>query len=83
MKATIVLVNYGNGKIAAETEDGKYAISEIMGEYDVAPGHIVSNDDFHTAGISNYLNITTEEAMVVYVQGVCDTLAQARELCRY
>jgi hypothetical protein len=82
MKATIIFVNYGNGTIAVETEDGKYVVSEIMGAYDIAPGQTVSNQDFTSLGISEYLNITTEETMVVCVLRVCETLDQAREFCR-
>lgn len=82
MNATIILVNYGNGKIAVETEDRKYVVSEIMGAYEIAPGHVVSTHDFQSLGMSEYFNTTTEETMGVYVLRVCGTLDQARDFCR-
>jgi len=83
MKATVLVINHQRGMVAAQTIDGDYVIFEILGDYDVEIGHVVSHHDFTSMGSEKYRNLSTEETMDVYVQNVCATVEQAKKQCLF
>jgi hypothetical protein len=83
MKATVVMINPRRGMVAAQTSDGEYVIIELLGNYDIEIGHVISHHDFTSMGSENYLNITTGEIMDVYVQNICGNVEQARKQCLF
>jgi len=81
MKATVMIINWNRGMVAAQSEDGEYVIIELLGDYDVEIGHVVSHRDFTSMGGENYRNISTGEIMEVYVQNLCGSFEQAKKQC--
>jgi len=83
MNAIIVLINHRRGMVAAQTTDGDYVIIELLGDYDIDIGHVVSHPDFTSMGGEKYQNLSTGELMDVYVQNLCATVEQAKKQCLF
>lgn len=69
--------------VAARNDDGEFVIIELLGDYEVEIGHIVSHPDFTSMGGEKYLNLTTGETMDVYVQNLCGNIDQAGKQCLF
>lgn len=81
MNAEVVIINQTKGMIAALSEVGDYIILEIMGNYDIDEGDIVSHTDFYSMGSEEYYNLSKQYSFSVYVQNVCGNLYQAKKQC--
>ncbi len=68
MKGTVVHHEHRIGFIVIRDDKGQFAIAELLGNYDVEMGDIVSGN-LHTNGGETLLNQTQNEAMEVFVKG--------------
>lgn len=68
MKGTVVHHEHRIGYIIIRDEKDEFAIAELLGNYDVERGDIVSGN-LHTNGNETLHNQTQDEAMAVVVKG--------------
>jgi hypothetical protein len=81
MRGEIVLINQVRAMAAAKTEEGEFVIFELLGGHNLEIGDIISHPDFSSMGGEEYINKTQNERMDVYVQNLCGSLQQAKQLC--
>jgi hypothetical protein len=68
MKGTVVHHEHRIGFLVIRDDKGEFALAELLGNYDVEMGDIVSGN-LHTNGKETLFNQTQNEAMEVSVKG--------------
>ncbi|WP_035597070.1 hypothetical protein [Halomonas salina] len=79
MKGTLVGVNRRKGFIAIRTEEGELTVAELLGGYEVELEDEIRGD-LNALGGETFYNITQDEELDVYVQGVQCSNRHARLL---
>lgn len=79
MKGTVTLINPKRGFFVVEVDPGDYTVIEILGEYNLEVGDIISGSlDSH--GGEDLKNETQGETMSVFIQGVHCSASTARAM---
>ncbi len=81
MKGTVTHVNRARGMAVVLTEEGWYAVVEILGGFDLDPGDVLfGNLDTHAG--ETLRNITQGEHQDVFIQAIHCSLESAMQLVR-
>lgn len=79
MKGTVSFINPRNGFFAVQVEDNDFTVIELTDTCEVEAGDVVSGDlDSH--GGTSLKNVTKNEVMSVYIQGIHCAVATARAM---
>ena len=82
MQASVIIINPSRGMVAAKSADSDdIVIFELLGEYEVQLGDVISHPDFTSMGGETYRNVTQQQDMSVYVQNVVWTIEAAKKQC--
>jgi hypothetical protein len=72
MKAIVKVVNPNRGMYAAEIDGrGEYVIFELLDSMEPEIGDLIYHPDFYSMGGENFMNITQQCQIDVFVQNVC------------